>query len=746
VKFGEKLIRAGFIDAAQLDSGLSHQAETGQLIGEALQELGYITEEHLMKFLAKEFNTRFVSTQSLSRAKVAAGLLKMVPQQFADRHCMMPILVDKKSNTLAMVTPEPQNTEAAAELEIVCGMSGIRLFVASRAAVKAAIRKHYQGDIQSFETMEEPKTSRQRPPSDEPEEATPTEDRLTVGTPDSEEEEEEVIRVEVELPLEDDDGDIEDLSAEHEMEVQEPAQPRSSGPAVVRDQKQKPVTSSWTRQIEAVRDGSLVSDNDFIETLNILVGLLEMQRSNMQGHSAKVARTVKAISERMGLTELDTNHNIIAAYLHDLGKRASAHLTLMSIRDIEDYRPRARRYHLTPARLFDSVHLPPQVNQTIGHLYECWNGTGIPDQVREDSIPMGSRIIAVVDAFEDLINNPANPLGQQMSQEDALDKLMAEAGKLFDPQVVNLLGEVVLRESAQEQLSSSSPLILVADSDNSATSVLELKLVKRGYRVRVARDAEAAQDCLRDEPVAVLLAEMHLEPTGGFQLLNFVRDHLELDIPVFLTSADTSPEAINRAFEMGVADFFTKPYVSAVVLAKIKKELQGKPAPTKTSPPAAQADDEEEIGVVIEMNDAPPESAESASPPDLTADYQEGVEHQTMPGPPTGTMAGVVSTNAQVLSGTLEGRNALALIKALSGRRKSGELSLRDGQRKGFIRFEEGHVFQANVDEIEDEEAFLELAAWSDCLYKFDPSVKPKKRAVKTATGKLIKIAELSEQ
>lgn len=326
VKFGEKLIRAGFIDAAQLDSGLSHQAETGQLIGEALQELGYITEEHLMKFLAKEFNTRFVSTQSLSRAKVATGLLKMVPQKFADRHCMMPILVDKKNNTLAIVTPEPQNTEAAAELEIVCGMSGIRLFVASRAAVKAAIRKHYRGDIQSFENMEKPKANRQRlRPSDEPEESTPTEDRSAVGTPDSEEEEEEeVIRVEVEAPLEADDDYIEDLSAEHEMEVQEPAQPRSSGPAVVRDQKQKPVTSSWTRQIEAVRDGSLVSDNDFIETLNILVGLLEMQRSNMQGHSAKVARAVKAISERMGLAELDTNHNIIAAYLHDLGKRASA--------------------------------------------------------------------------------------------------------------------------------------------------------------------------------------------------------------------------------------------------------------------------------------------------------------------------------------------------------------------------------------------------------------------------------------
>ena len=70
---------------------------------------------------------------------------------------------------------------------------------------------------------------------------------------------------------------------------------------------------------------------------------------------------------------------------------------------------------------------------------------------------------------------------------------------------------------------------------------------------------------------------------------------------------------------------------------------------------------------------------------------------------------------------------------------------MRDGQRKGIIRFEQGHVFQANADEIEDEEAFLELAAWKDCLYKFDPSVKPKKRSVKTATGKLIKIAELSE-
>ena len=733
MKFGEKLLQANLIDEAQLDAALSHQQHTGLRIGEALLELGYISEDNLLKFLAKEFNTRFVSTEKLSKINVTGEMLELVPQVVAEKNNLFPVLHSQEKGTMGVVSSEPQNEEVIEELRILTGMGAVQVYVASREAIRAAIKKHYKGDINAFASMKK----------------------------DSQAQFDQMMELYSDRVLNDDAIELEPAA-------------QSKGPVVTQPEPgegfSSEATSSWTRAIEAVRGGSLVSDNDFIETLNILVGLLEMQREHLQGHSAKVAKWTKQISERMGLQERDTNHNIISAYLHDLGKRASAHLTLMSITQSEEHRQRAKRYHLTPARLFDSVHLPPQVNHIIGHLYEIFDGTGLPEQLMGEGIPTGAKIIAVVDTYEDLVSNPTNPIGAVISPENALSEIRKKSDRLFDPQVVEILTEVVLGDQAQAQLSSTSPLVLIADPEKSSTSVIELKLVKKGFRVRVARDSNTAKESLLAEPIAALLVEMRLEPDDGFSLLKLIQAK-GLDLPVFMTSSDTSSEVITRAFDGGVVDFIAKPYVPDVIIAKLQKELSSRvrAEPRSDSPSISVSDqidltdgysqDEEneiDLGVVIEFDQ---DDSEEPTPQDGTplltpVDLEEGdpslltplepIDEQGMPTPPTGSMAGMVATGSKILSGTLEGKSALALIKALSGKRKTGLLSLRLGEEKGMIYFEGGHVFNALVGEVQGEEAFLELATWKDCLYKFDPDKPPKQRVIKTGTGKLIQIAGMS--
>ncbi len=683
MKFGEKLIQARLIDKAQLDSALSHQGETGLRLGEALLELGYVSEDDLLKFLAKEFKTRFVSTRKLSRISLPAGLLEMVPQKLAEKYLIFPVLINRKTTTIGVVTCEPQNQRVIEELRILSRMQNVQFFVAMRDAIKAALKKHYKGDIHAFAAIERTERRKSAPPM-----APPTDP----------------------------------MTGELDIQVEPSAPPKASGPAVVEPDPSEgftsETTSSWTRKIEEVRGGSLVSDNDFIETLNILVGLLEMQRTDLRGHSAQVARWTKAISERLGMKERDINNNIIAAYLHELGKRASVHLTLMSIAKSDEHRKRARRYHLTPARLFDSVHLSPHVNHIIGHLYESFDGTGLPEQLSGEGIPSGAKIIAVADAYEDLVSNPANPFGKTLGVDEALAEIRKNSERLFDPQMVQMLCDVIQGQATRDQLGSSSPLVLVADPDSASTSEIELKLVKNGFRVRVARDSQTAQESLQSEPVEALLVEMRIEPDDGFAILAFLESEGK-DIPVFMTSTDTSPAAVTRAFDCGVADFVTKPYMAEVLIAKIKKELS-----RRVSAPSGE--------------DAPPGDEE------ISAEVVIEMDEQSMPGPPSGTMAGVVSTGAKILSGSLEGKSALALIKALSGKRKSGLLSLRMGEHKGMIYFEAGHVFQAMIGEVQAEEAFLEMASWRDCLYRFDPSKTARTRAIKTPTGKLFQIADLS--
>lgn len=533
LRFGEKLVKDRFIDRAQLDLALRHQAKTGLRLGEALLDLGYIDEEHLLKYMAREFKTRFVSTKKLSRVSVPTEALARVPEQLCEQRLIFPVLYDPATKSLGVVTCEPQNQEFVEELRIIASVRSVQVFVALRASIRAAIRKHYRGDVQAFATLE-----REDPPQLEP---------------------------------------IPDLYGESLP----PSPPLAKQPAVLvaPGEEFRSESKQWGQQIEAIRQTQLGSDNTFIETLNILVGLLELSRPPFQGHSARLARLVWTFAELLEIRDLARNHLVMAAFLHDVGKRNDLHLTLLTQGDPARQRI-AHRYHLTPIRLFDAIGLPEAVKQALGHMYESYDGSGIPDKLSSQSIPLGARLLALADAYEELTVNPMNPFGRTLAPDEALAELRRTQGRLFDPKMV---------------------------------AILEAALAGAGEPQR------------------------------------------------------------------------------------------------------------------IENGDALASASEDTS----------------LPGPPTGTLAGMVRTG-NVLTGSLDGRPALELIRALSGKRQSGLLSLGAGGKKGFVFFEKGHVFEAQVGGTHAEEAFLDLATWRDAVYLFDPSKTAPKRAIKTPTGKLIQIAAMS--
>jgi response regulator RpfG family c-di-GMP phosphodiesterase len=691
LKFGEKLIQAGVIDQAQLDGALRHQEQTGQRLGEALLELGYISEQDLLHHLAKEFNTQYVSSNKLAAMAVDPALLEIIPVKLAETHMVFPILLDREKSELGVVSCEPQGFEGLEEARIVSGMGKVRVYVAQRDAVRALIKKHYQGDVHAFDMLDKEKQNKF----------------------------DETMEMFI------------DPSLEQSIQVEDRAEPLSSGPAVAKSKGASQVTSSWTRAIEAVRKGSLVSDNDFIETLNILVGLIEMQIENRQGHSARVAKAVKRISESMGLKEHQIHHNIIAAYLHELGKRSSSHLTLMSIATDQECRDLAERYCLTPSRLFDSVHLPPRVNHILTHLYENYGGTGIPEQLYGEGIPLGARIISAVDAYEDLLNNPDNFFGECLDQRRAMDAVKKKVGTLFDGRVIKVMEELLEGEAAAVQAEAARPVVLLADPDTSATSNLEWKLNQEGFKVLVARDSHTVRECLAEEPVAAVVVDMRLEPDDGFAILEQIQ-RSSRPVPVFMGAVEPPPEAITRAFKENASDFIAKPYVADVLVAKLRKEM----AITKPPPPEPLSMEEVEStseipGLVIEV-----ESEAGAG---------EEKREDSLPSPSSPSFTGATS-KGKVLSGSLEDKTALSLIRALVGRRRTGHLGLRSGEFKGEILLDEGHVCEAHLGQIEGEEAFLELASWKGCLYRFDPAKTPSGRSIKTPTAKLLQIAKLATE
>jgi response regulator RpfG family c-di-GMP phosphodiesterase len=120
--------------------------------------------------------------------------------------------------------------------------------------------------------------------------------------------------------------------------------------------------------------GSSLATDSYIEALNVLVTLLENARPDLRGHTAHVARLTRKTAEKIGLPATGVESIVIAAFLHDLGKMSTYHLTALNVAEYEGHRVAAQKAYLTPRRLFESVVMSPDTVSTIEQLYERFDG------------------------------------------------------------------------------------------------------------------------------------------------------------------------------------------------------------------------------------------------------------------------------------------------------------------------------------------------------------------------------------
>jgi putative nucleotidyltransferase with HDIG domain len=157
-------------------------------------------------------------------------------------------------------------------------------------------------------------------------------------------------------------------------------------------------------------------------------------------HSLRVTRHSEAIARALGMGPRDVALVRRAAALHDLGK------TLVPREILEKPGPLTpeelavvRRHPGDGAALLEGVAAPEVVAMVRGH-HERLDGSGYPDGLAGDAIPLGARIIAVADSFDAMTST--RPYRAARSREAALAELHAEAGVLFEPAVVLHLDEI----------------------------------------------------------------------------------------------------------------------------------------------------------------------------------------------------------------------------------------------------------------------------------------------------------------
>jgi diguanylate cyclase (GGDEF) domain len=154
-------------------------------------------------------------------------------------------------------------------------------------------------------------------------------------------------------------------------------------------------------------------------------------------HSERVAELAVRVAERMGLTQELVELTRLAASLHDLGKLAIPEEILRKPGPLTDpERLVLERHPQIGYRMLESLGVTP-VAEWVLHHHERWDGTGYPDGLHGEDIPLGARIIFVADAFDAMTNDRV--YRSRLTLEAAVEELESCAGTQFDPDAVAAL-------------------------------------------------------------------------------------------------------------------------------------------------------------------------------------------------------------------------------------------------------------------------------------------------------------------
>jgi len=635
-----------------------HAHRTQSTAEEAILQLGLMSEGELLKYIAGLYRTRFVGSDRLAKAGVDPQLLQKVPRKLAKRLTAFPILYDNRSRTLSVVAADVTDDDVRQQMQFATGARDVKVYVAREAAIRAAIAKHYDQDGRPFEMLLSGASSRQVRTSRE---SDPVPGWGQV--------------------FEEKDGLLIRRARAQSIEMEQPANDQSPEPESEEPppQTQSRVTAGQTliEQLSAPAqvDDLTVDPEVYLETLSVLITLIEQLNQDRGGHSMRVVRICQKVGERIRLTKPQVQGILIAAYLHDVGVAADSHVTPFDVALDETKREVARRIYTAPTRLLESVALPKTAVDALRHRYERFDGKGFPERLSGKEIPLGARVLSVVESYIDLTQTKANALGRRVPADEACEALEPHKGTTFDPAVVDWLRHIVLDDGVKSQILSARNRVLIVDPDPEETAVLEVQFAGQGYEVTIERSVDAALRCLDAEKYDLVVSEVHLSDGEGFDLLRRMRESSHAQVPLMFVSSERAQASVNRGLELGAADYVVKPASAAVVVAKASRVI----ADSRTKKPGGRG-----------------------------------------------------------VSGSLQEMALPDVIQILGNGRKSGLLKVRSGTLQGVLMFQDGSIHDARFGDLGGAEAVYGILRLMEGDFELEPDPTPVEDVIGIPTHHLL--------
>jgi len=183
--------------------------------------------------------------------------------------------------------------------------------------------------------------------------------------------------------------------------------------------------------------------NSYISSVKVFSNLIEMREGSIPGFSRNVADSAYLLAKKLGLSSEEAQNVMVAGLLHGIGKIGLPDSIIRKPRSTFDAAEKSKFYKhpiLGEDALMALEPLHEAAKLIRSHL-EQYDGRGYPDQLKENDIPIGARILAVVNDYESLKNGTFTK--EQITSKQIRDFLSHNRGKRYDPTVVDMFFELL---------------------------------------------------------------------------------------------------------------------------------------------------------------------------------------------------------------------------------------------------------------------------------------------------------------
>ena len=218
--------------------------------------------------------------------------------------------------------------------------------------------------------------------------------------------------------------------------------------------------------IEKKADNKIKPDDLMLETITSLAGALEAKDRYTRGHSQAVSNYAVALAHALKMSPSEVEEIRAAAFLHDIGKIGIPEAILCKVGPLNEKEWEIMKQHPVIGAqqiLYPVMSLRPVIPAVECH-HENWDGTGHPYGYKGEKIPLGARIISIVDAFHALTSDRA--YRKAMPVLEAKKILEAGAGTKWDPNLMQVFFNILKIASPkgpEEQADTGLPTVFQAN-------------------------------------------------------------------------------------------------------------------------------------------------------------------------------------------------------------------------------------------------------------------------------------------